>query len=220
MENAVSLPVSDGFFAQIEAIRARREGAEIVLLLTISENGKSESFKLTIPTEVYCEKKLRRGVISKELFEELQTISRRFDAIRCGENLLAFGPNTEQRLTRKIMRHGFTRDEAEEATKILLERGLIREEEDMRAEVVNCLRKLWGRRRIEFFLRSKGYADKTISGLPELLRGVDFPKQCARLIRKYYGEVPTDRAERDRMYASLTRYGYSLDEIRHALQIL
>ena len=217
-ETVVSSP--DTLPVRIESIRAQRDGAEMALNLTISENGKTESCKLVIPTEVYCEKNLRKGLISAEVFEELQVLSRRFEAIRCGENLLAFGPNTVQTLIRKIMRHGFTRSESEEAAEILLERGLIREDQDLRREVEKCLQKLWGRRRIQFHLRSKGFADETLADLPELLEDVDFPKQCARLIRKQYGEVPTDRGERDRMLASLSRYGYSLDEMRDALRIL
>ena len=150
----------------------------------------------------------------------MQVLSRRFAAVRCGENLLAFGPNTGQTLIRKIMRHGFTRTESEEAANILLERGLIREDQDLRREVEKCLRKLWGRRRIRAHLYAKGFADEVLADLPELLGQVDFPEQCSLLIRKQYGEVPTDRAERDRMFASLSRYGYSLDEIRDALRIL
>lgn len=220
MTDKTVLPSLDALIIRIESIRAQQEGAEMVLTLTISENGKIESCKLVIPTEVYCEKNLRKGLISRETFEELQVLSRRFEAIRCGENLLAFGPNTAQTLIRKIMRHGFTRSESEEAAEILLERGLIREDQDLRREVEKCLRKLWGRRRIQFHLRSKGFADETLADLPELLGNVDFPKQCAHLIRKQYGELPTDRAELDRMFASLSRYGYSLDEIRDALRIL
>lgn len=220
MDETVAKPLSEEFAARIESIRAQREGAEMVLTLQISENGKAESCKLVIPTEVYCEKKIRRGEISAQTFCELQILSRRFDAIRCGENLLAFGPNTEQTLIRKIMRHGFTRDEAEQAAEILQKRGLIREDQDLRREVEKCLRKLWGKRRILFHLRSKGFADETLAALPELLKSVDFSEQCAQLIEKHYGELPTDRDERDRMFASLCRYGYSLDEIKDALQIL
>lgn len=220
MNEPIDMPASKEFTALIESIRAVRDGSEMALLLTISENGKIESRKLVIPTKVYCEKKIQKGAISKQVFDELDDLSQRFFALRCGEKLLAFGPNTEQVLIRKIMRHGFMRSEAEYAAEILRKRGFIREKEDLRREVEKCVRKLWGKRRIQLYLQTKGFADETLADLPKLLEDVDFSEQCANLIEKHYGEVPTDRDERDRMFSSLTRYGYSLDEIRNALRMM
>jgi hypothetical protein len=40
------------------------------------------------------------------------------------------------------------------------------------------------------------------------------------MIQKHYGEIPTDRDELRRMFASLSRYGYSINEIREAVKTL
>jgi SOS response regulatory protein OraA/RecX len=79
------------------------------------------------------------------------------------------------------------------------------------------LRKLWGAKRISAHLWSKGYAQETMHGLADLLSEVDFSENCAMLIKKHYGEVPTDADEHRRMIASLSRYGYSIGEIRKAI---
>ena len=59
-----------------------------------------------------------------------------------------------------------------------------------------------------------------MQGLPTLLEDVDFSQNCAALIKKHYGEVPTDADENRRMIASLSRYGYSIGEIRDAIRLL
>ncbi len=90
----------------------------------------------------------------------------------------------------------------------------------MQREVEKCLRKLWGSKRISAHLWSKGYATETMQGLSGLLEEIDFSQNCAALIQKHYGEVPTDADEHRRMIASLSRYGYSIGEIRQAIRIL
>ena len=97
---------------------------------------------------------------------------------------------------------------------------MIDEERDMRREVEKCLRKLWGSKRISAQLWSKGYAQETMQGLPALLSEIDFAENCASLIKKHYGEVPTDADEHRRMVASLSRYGYSIGEIREAIRLI
>jgi SOS response regulatory protein OraA/RecX len=52
------------------------------------------------------------------------------------------------------------------------------------------------------------------------LENVDFEASCAALVRKKYGRVPDDSHERELMYASLMRMGYSSSEIKKALKLL
>ena len=40
---------------------------------------------------------------------------------------------------------------------------------------------------------------------------------CVCLIEKKFGEIPADRAEREKMYAFLVRYGYNGDTIKAAI---
>ena len=107
---------------------------------------------------------------------------------------------------------------ASSAAARLESRGLIDEERDVRREVEKCLRKCWGEKRIRAHLWGRGFGAEAISSLPEVFAEVNFVKNCAALIRKHYGQVPSDPTEQKRMIAFLSRYGYSLGEIRTAMR--
>ena len=139
------------------------------------------------------------------------------NALRSGEHLLSYGANSVQLLSQKLMRRGFARDVALCAAQKLQEMGLIDEQNDLRRELEKCLRKLWGAKRIGAHLWSRGFAADAMSELPALLEDVDFVSNCVALIGKHYVGIPADPDERRRMVASLSRYGYSIGEIRAAI---
>ena len=56
--------------------------------------------------------------------------------------------------------------------------------------------------------------------LDGILAEVDFVSNCKTLIQKHYGAIPGEVGEQRKMFASLTRYGYSLSEIKAALQLI
>ena len=64
----------------------------------------------------------------------------------------------------------------------------------------------------------EGFSDECLDGVREYLSEIDFEELCAEHIEKKYGEVPTDRRELEKMYAALSRYGYSGSEIRSAIK--
>ena len=97
---------------------------------------------------------------------------------------------------------------------------MINEAEDLRREIEKCLKKHWGAGRIRSHLWSKGFQRETLEAVPMLLEEIDFSEHCVALIRKHFGGAPADREERNRMTASLYRYGYSLAEIKQAFRLL
>lgn len=204
----------------VRALRAQHEGAEMLVQLLLENGEHQEQKSLVITTEQYCEFNLTRGQISEELYEQIEEAAELCRALRSGESLLSYGANSVQALTRKLVGKGYNREVAAQAAERLAGYGLIDEERDMQREVEKCLRKLWGSKRISAHLWSKGYAAETMQGLPTLLEDVDFSQNCAALIKKHYGEVPTDADENRRMIASLSRYGYSIGEIRDAIRLL
>lgn len=201
----------------VRSLRAQNNGAELSVTVTLENGENSETRTLLITMEQYCAMNLHKGAITEEQFEQLERASGCCMAMRCGENLLAYGANSAQALSRKIMRHGFSREEALSAVARLQEIGLIDEKGDMRREVEKCLRKLWGAGKIRAHLWSKGFCREALEELPQVLEGVDFTENCAGLIQKHYGGVPQESAELRRMTAGLYRYGYSSEEIRQAL---
>ncbi len=204
----------------VRALRAQHEGAEMLVQLLLENGEHQEQKSLVLTTEQYCELKPQRGPISEEEYERLEEAAELCRALRSGESLLSYGANSVQALTRKLIGKGYKRDVAAAAAERLAGYGLIDEERDMQREVEKCLRKLWGSKRISSHLWSKGYAAETMQGLPALLEDVDFAQNCAAMIQKHYGGVPIDGDEYRRMIASLSRYGYSISEIREATRRL
>ncbi|MBE6554049.1 MAG: RecX family transcriptional regulator [Ruminococcaceae bacterium] len=202
----------------VRSLRAQHDGAEILVGVVLESGEHREQRNLLLTTEQYCELRPTRGEIDESLFERLEAASDLCRAIRCGENLLSYGANSVQMLTQKIVRHGFRRDVALAAAEKLCEVGLIDENEDMRREVEKCLRKLWGAKRIQAHLWSRGFDAGVMASLDSLLADVDFVANCAALIRKHYVALPQDAAEERRMVSSLGRYGYTLTQIRQAMR--
>ena len=203
----------------IRSLHAQNDGAEIAVRVLLESGEHREERCLTLTTEQYCELKPMRGEIDEESYEALEAASQLCQAIRCGENLLSYGANSVQMLTQKLTQRGFLRETAAQAAQKLQQMGLIDEENDLRGELDKCLRKLWGSKRIWAHLWNRGFGSEAMNMLPTLLEEIDFPENCARLVRKHYTEIPTEREERRKLIASLGRYGYSLPEIREAFRI-
>ena len=218
--NEISYGVTSPLTITVRALRAQHDGAEMLVQLLLENGEHQEQKSLVITTEQYCEFNLTRGPISEELYEQIEEAAELCRALRSGESLLSYGANSVQALTRKLVGKGYNREVAAQAAERLAGYGLIDEERDMQREVEKCLRKLWGSKRISAHLWSKGYAAETMRGLSDLLVDIDFSENCAALIKKHYGEVPRDADEHRRMIASLSRYGYSIGEIRDAIRLL
>lgn len=200
----------------VRSLQARNDGAEIAVCVLLENGEQKEERRLLITAEQYCELRPVRGEITEEAFERLEAASVLCGAIRSGENLLSYGANSAQMLAQKLMRKGFSRDVATEAAQKLQQMGLIDEQSDLRRELERSVAKLWGAKRIRAHLWSRGFGTDAMAELPALLEEIDFAANCAALIRKHYTGVPTDADERRRMIASLSRYGYSITEIRDA----
>jgi SOS response regulatory protein OraA/RecX len=140
------------------------------------------------------------------------------EAIRRGLNLLSYGAQSERTLCRKLHQRGIDEETAAEAAAYLRQLGLMDESADAERIVAACRRKRWGMRRILSHLFEKGYPEAVIREMQSMLEGEDFVPDCVALIRSKWHEVPTDRHERQKMTASLMRYGFSNGEIRRAME--
>ncbi len=201
-------------------IREQSGGDAVAISVLLAAGTRSEHRTLVIGVSDYAVLKPRKGTVTEEEFEALEAATRLFGAMRCGEKLLAYGANTRLMLVRKIMRHGYSREESETAAARLSVFGLIDEEGDLRREVEKCLRKLWGEGRIRNHLYVRGFSREAMETLPEVLSEVDFPENCRCLIEKQYGALPQSGEEERRMIACLYRYGYRMDDIRSAVRML
>ena len=204
----------------IQRLTSQNAGSEVMVRVLFENGEHREQKNLLLTMEQYCEIKPQKGEITEETYDRLECASEFCRALRCGENLLSYGPNSMQRLAGKIVQRGFSREVASSAARKLAEMGLIDEISDVRREVEKCLKKLWGAKRIKTHLWSRGFASESLVELDDLLAEVDFESNCASLINKHYGGVPTDPNEFRRMTAGLSRYGYSFGEIKAAIKQL
>ncbi len=200
---------------QLRAVRGR-EGGRIALTVELSCGDNREERELILDAARYCELKPQKGTLTEEQLEALERGARISEAVRRGESLLAFGANTERGLAVKLRQRGFSAEEAEEAAAELKARGLINEEGDLRRAIERCLSKHWGEERIRGYLREKGFSREALEEAEALLAEVDFGSLCRELILKKTAHVPAERAARDRLTASIMRYGYRFSQVREA----
>ena len=212
--------MADSLRITVRALRAQHDGAEVQVQILIEDGTHCEQKSILLTMEQYTELKPRRGLISEEAYEALEAAGELCRAIRSGEGLLSFGSNSVGMLTMKLSKKGYSREVAARAAKHLLERGLIDEEKDAVREVERACCKLWGKKRIRAHLWSRGFGDAALASADRFLEEVDFEALCRALIQKHYGDVPSDADEYKRMMAFLSRYGYSVSEIRAAVSEL
>lgn len=187
---------------------------QISIEIKYGENIEKKSFKIL--AEQYLSLRPSNGEISREDYELLEKASQVCDAYLRGLNILSFGSNTPRTLILKLRRRGFDEATAQTAVQMITDNGYISGDELSR-EVERCLSKLWGRRRILAHLHTKGYEEEAISDADRELDNIDFGENCLRLLWKKYDDIPSEPKERQKIVASMLRYGYSMSEIKFAI---
>ena len=129
----------------------------------------------------------------------------------------AYVQSSIKALYRKLIVKGFSKEASREAIDIVESRGFVDEENIAIRRAELMVEKLWGRSRILKKLYEEGFPASVIEGVAYELESVDFAENCRRVIEKKYRFIPDDRKERDKMYASLIRLGYSSADIRAAI---
>ena len=189
-----------------------------VHVLIQSENGERDARKYYILPEQYASLKLRRGEITPDVVDSLEEAARLSEAIRKGLKLLSYGAQSERVLKQKLRARGYDPELASAAAAYLSRLGLMDERGDAMRVVQSCRRKHWGMRRILSHLFQKGYPESVIRAIQAELEGEDFVSDCVELIRSKYHSAPEGREEKQKLTAALIRYGYSLGEIRCAIE--
>lgn len=195
---------------------------EIAVSLEISNGEHTQKERLVISSAQCADLGLKYGDINEREYDSLLFASQIHTALKQGLSILSYGICSENALIRKLISRGNSREIAEIATEELKQNGYIDQDEDAAREAERGAVKLWGKLRITASLREKGYSDDSIRYALTYLRtsGVDYIENCAALIRRRWGEIPSDPLERKKMVAAVMRYGYTSDEIRAACKRL
>ena len=196
------------------------EGKEIEVTVETSEVYKMNTYRYTVPREAWVRLGLCVGEISREDTKALLYEDEKYRATKKAFDILAFGRNSARTLALKLRHRNFSPRVCDEVAALMKEKGYIREDEDVVLEAEACVNKHWGMRRILMHLHQKGYDSDTMNVAKEYLAEVDFAQVCAELIRKEYGTLPKDETERNRVIASVVRYGYSMTEIKNAAKLI
>ena len=159
------------------------------------------------------------GAISPETVCEMRREHQICAAIDTGLRMLGSNGCSVKHLVCKLRARGVEEAVAREAVEVLCEKGYLREEDGALREAERGLAKLWGDRRILADLSAKGYQGSALKYAAARLRAEDGAARCALLMRKRRMGVPADEAEARRLFASLTRYGYTSGEIRAAMDL-
>ena len=209
---------SDGVYVLSVTPEGEGETVAVVLSAPNAETGKPDRLKLHLLVEQYADLGVKVGELTPEQADILMEAGALCAAIRRGMGLLQYGDRSVRRLAYKLTAKGVDRETAAAAAAYLAEKGYIREDDTARLRAEQSLRKGWGLRRICEDLRAQGFPSDVIDEVAEGLSEVDFTENCAAVIRKKYGEIPEDRAGRQKLMAAMMRLGYDSDEIREAMR--
>ena len=196
------------------------EGKEVEITVETSEVYKMSTYRYTLSREAWERLDLAEGEISREDMKALLYEEEKYRATKKAFDILAFGRNSARTLALKLRHRNFSPRICDEVAALLKEKGYIREDEDVVREAEACVNKYWGMRRILMHLHQKGYDNDAIGVAKEYLAEVDFVELCADLIRKEFGTLPKEESERNRVIASVVRYGYSMTEVKNAAKLI
>ena len=131
---------------------------------------------------------------------------------------LSYSDHTLKSMREKLSENGFESDEINEVLKYLVKRGYINEKAYFERFCNYCaLKKGWGRRRIETEAYKKGFAKKTVEDNSEAVFGaIDFDEICREQLIKKKTDF-SDKKSRDKAISSLIRLGFTLSQIKEAI---
>ncbi len=202
--------------AEIRSL-TRRGDASVIISVELSNGQEHESVEFILLDELFLSLDVGVGEIDPEKLSMLDIYSEATAAFFSACSSFAYVPSSLRALYQKLIGKGFSRDASSMAIDIVRDRGFVDEMSIAHRRAELMLKKLWGRQRILRKLREEGFPDHALEYVSSFLEDVDFAERCECVIEKKFDGVPEDRQERDRMYASLSRLGYSLADIKRAI---
>lgn len=209
----------------IEKITPVREGEAVLLKINLTDGINIEQTGGEVASDLFFDMGFPMSAgdgfeISREKYEALEEAMILTSAIKKGAELIGFAQNTKKGLISKLMHRGFSKEISLRAADYLENVGYIDERgqaEQLFSELAE--RRLYGLSRIKNELYRKGFSEKAINAAMQ--SELDFDTVCAERIERTVNVVDlADKAKRQRIIASLMRYGFSVQNIKNALLIL
>ena len=207
----------------IEKITPVREGEAVIVSLSLSDEAHEEKCKHEIATDLFLDMgfPLSSGdgiEISQDGYEEIIDAAELTSAIKKGADFIGFAQNTKKSLVLKLLHKGFSRDISVRAADYLENVGYINEREQAEELFADLAeRRLYGPSRIRNELYKKGFSEDVIN--VTMQTELDFDEILAeRMKRTVNLSDCADKAKRQKVIASLMRYGYADRNIKNALE--
>jgi len=141
-------------------------------------------------------------------------------AVSRSVKILAGSDHSRSQLLRKLKVFGFEDEVAALAADYAEEHGYINEERQALAAAENFVRhKFWGRKRIAAELLMRGYKKSAILYAADHISDEAYMTALHVLLDRKY-KIVMGKEDRDRLFASLYRQGFSLSEINAAVKEL
>ncbi len=197
-----------------------RQGDGIAVAFEIRDGEKLQKECFIISAAAFADMGLCVGECDRDRFDAVCEAAELYSAKKRGLNILGYGACSETGLCRKLVSKGISKETAKKAVAELAAEGYINADADAHREAEKCVAKLWGRKRIAVTLRQKGYSDESVRSALYALEdsGVDFAELCGERLSRTVSELPSDPKEKQKIIASLMRYGFSITEIKEAMK--
>ncbi len=209
---------------EIKRLRSQNAGEEIVITLELRESedgGACEMRSFLIGASHYASLNPKKGRITPEYFDALEAAHKAFAAIKKSISVLSYGANSPKNLKMKLKQKGIDEESADLAVDYALDHGFINERDDALRIAECCVRKNWGAKKIAAHLYSKGYSEEIIREvMMHLDATVDFGELCYNCARSRCRRMPETPAEKQKLFAVLSRQGFSASDIRAAFEEL
>lgn len=209
----------DRFTVTVRYLRAQNNGESVCICVDLTDTLRNltEVRRYNVLTELLSKLDVRRGLIPSEKLDEIEEASQLSAAYTRALSILAYAANSPHALILKLRRRGFDAEMAEKAVAMLLEKGYLKEADDAQREALRCLNKGWGCRRVESYLRQRGYSADVTRIAMENLSDIDDTIRCVDMALRKSPTPPADEKERQKLIAYLLRQGYDMSDIRKAL---
>lgn len=134
---------------------------------------------------------------------------------------LSYADYTKKSMIEKLTDCGFDDEAVEYAVSYLIDRKYIDEKKYLKSICTYFAeKKKYGRNKIIASLHTRGFSSEILSeNLYEILSEFDFLQICLYHIEKTKNLDLSDKKSRDKLIASLVRKGFTLSEIKEAIQL-
>ncbi len=182
------------------------------LIIGVLCEGEKKAYAVLAAEYSACGSPIRGDILDFDTIARFSASNESYKAMKKALSLLSYTDNSEKNLRLKLMRAGFSRDVAEEATMEAVRLGYINEDAQLERIILHEVNmKLTGPMKLIPKLAAKGYSVSDIKRVVSRLSDmgeIDFAANRERLINE---KLPDD-FESDEKYKLLRKYGYKTFE--------